>query len=84
MCFVDFCRALRGTHNSTRATHGPGIHNFAHGSDVPALLTSPLGCAGATGTATTSAVAAGESRTGGTSGPSTDDHAGEVGLSTTG
>jgi hypothetical protein len=60
----------------------PDIHNSGHathGSDVlaqpVALLTSPSGCTGATGTASTSVVANGEDRSGGSSGQlSSDDH----------
>jgi hypothetical protein len=74
------------------ATCGPGIHNSGHatrGSSVPtlpaALLVSPLGCARAIGTASTSAVATGEGRTGGSSDqPSFDDHVGEAGLPASG
>jgi hypothetical protein len=70
---------------------GPGVHDSdraTRGSDFPALpatlLASPSGYAGATGTASTSAVAASKGRTGGSSGePSSDDHAGETSLSTT-
>jgi hypothetical protein len=87
-----FGRAPRGTHDSTRATSSPDIYNSGRatrGIDVPALpttlLVSPSGCVGATGTASTIAVAAGEGRTGGTSGqPSFDDHAGEAELPATG
>jgi hypothetical protein len=75
-------------HASTRATRGPGVHDFARasrGSDVPALLTSPSGYVGATGTASTSAITVGEGRTSGTSGqPSSDDHTGETGISAIG
>jgi hypothetical protein len=71
-----------------RASCGLGIRDSTHasrGSDIPALLTSPSGCAGATGTASTSAVAASEGRTDGTSSqPSSDDHAGEAELPATG
>jgi hypothetical protein len=67
---------------------GPDIHDSAHASrgfGALALLVSPLGCTGATGTASTSAVAIGEGRTGGTYGQhSSDDHMGEVGLLTAG
>jgi hypothetical protein len=52
---------------------------------LAALLTSPSGCARATGTTSTSAVVAREGRTDGTSEQSSsDDHAGEVGLPASG
>jgi hypothetical protein len=68
--------------------HGPGVHNSGRitcGSGIPvipvALLTSPSGYVGATGTASTSAVATSKDCTGGSSGqPSSDDHTGEAGL----
>lgn len=80
---------MRGAHNSSRATSGPGLHDYNHATRVPALpaalLTLPLGCTGATGAASTLAVAAREGRTSGTSGQlSSDDHTGEVELSSTG
>jgi hypothetical protein len=63
----DFGYAQCGALDSTRGSR--------------ALLTSPLGCARATVTTSTSVVAAGEGCTSGTSGQSTsDDHAGEAGL----
>jgi hypothetical protein len=83
--FVNFHHAPRGTHNFDYAPCG--AHNptrASHSSAVPALLTLPLGCAGATSTTSTSAVAAGEGRTCGTSGqPSSDDHVDEVRLPAT-
>jgi hypothetical protein len=59
-----------------RPTHGSGV------SPLPAaLLASPSGCARATGIASTSAVAADEGYTNGTSSQhSSDDHIGEAGL----
>jgi hypothetical protein len=66
----------------------PDIHDSAHaprGSSAPALLTSRLGCMGATSTASTSAVTIDESHNGGTSGQlSSDDHVGNMGLLTAG
>jgi hypothetical protein len=83
----DFDCTPCGTHTSTCATHGHGVHDFArasHSSGVPPLLTSSSGCAGATYTTSTSIVTAGEGHTGGTSGqPSSDDHTGKAGLLTT-
>jgi hypothetical protein len=81
----------RGGHYSTRATHDPSIHdsnNATHGTDVPALSASLFmslsTCAGATSTASTSAVAASEGHIGGTSSqPSFDDHTSETRLPTT-
>jgi hypothetical protein len=75
-CYADaFDCVPRGAHDSTRAFCGSGI---------PALLTSPSGCARATDTASTSAITAGEGRTGDTfSQPSSNDHAGEAELSAT-
>jgi hypothetical protein len=74
----DFKCTPRDTHDSTRATCGPDVHDSARGSDVPALLASPLGYVGATSTASTSAIATGKGRIGGTSGqPSFDDNVGE-------
>jgi hypothetical protein len=68
--------------------HDPGVHDSdraTRGTDVPALLVSPSGCVGATGTASTSAVADDEGRTGGTYGqPSSDDHVSKAGLLATG
>jgi hypothetical protein len=86
--FVVFNRAPCSTHDSTHATRGPDIHESGcatHDTGVPALptalLMSPSGCAGATGTASTSAVAAGEGHTDGTSDQhSSDDHTSEVEL----
>jgi hypothetical protein len=74
--------------DSTHATRGPGVHDSGRttsGSVVPALsaalLVSPLGYVGATGTASASAVTVGEGCTCGTSGqPSPDDHTGEARL----
>jgi hypothetical protein len=79
-------------HDSIRATRDIDIHDSSRvtrGTSVLALPTalpmSPSSYAGATDTTSTSAVAVREGRTGGTSGqPSSDDHAGEVGLPTTG
>jgi hypothetical protein len=84
----DFGVGPRGALDSTRAMRGPDTHNFSHatrGSSVPtlpaALVTSLSGNAGATDTASTSAVAIGEGHTDGTSDqPSSDDHVGEAGL----
>jgi hypothetical protein len=60
----------------------PGVHNSAH---VSCGIASPSGCAGATGTTSTSTVTVGEGHTSGTFGqPSSDDHVGETGLSATG
>jgi hypothetical protein len=96
-CFTDFTHAPRGTHDFGRAPHN--THDFARATrdlnshdsarvscdfDVPALLALPSGCTGATDTASTSAVAAGEGHTGGTSSqPSSDDHTDETGLPAT-
>jgi hypothetical protein len=84
---LNFDCAPRGAHNSTRTMHDPNVHDSASASrcsGIPALLMLPLGYAGATGTASTSRVTAGECHTGGTSGqPTSDDHAGEAGLPTT-
>jgi hypothetical protein len=55
----DICRALHGTRDSAGASHDSGI---------PALRASPSSYAGATGPASTSAVATSEGYTGGTSG----------------
>jgi hypothetical protein len=66
--------------------HVPGVYNYGYttlGSGaLPApLLASLLGCARATSTTSTSAVIAGEGRTGATSGQSSsNDHVGEEGL----
>jgi hypothetical protein len=63
-------------HESGRSTRGSDV------PDLPiALLVSPSGCMGATGTASISEVAIGEGHSGGTSGqPSSDDQMGEAGL----
>jgi hypothetical protein len=86
--FADFHRAPRDTHDPTRAKRDPDVHDSARasrGSEVPALLTSPLGCVGATSIASTSVVATGEGRTSVTSSqPSSDDHVGEARLTATG
>jgi hypothetical protein len=87
-----FGRTPCGTYDSTRATRGTGIRNSGHttcDTNIPALPaalpTSPSTCAGATNTASTSAVVTSEGRTGGTSSqPSSDDHTGEAGLAGTG
>jgi hypothetical protein len=69
---TDIRHAPRGTCDSACASHG---------SDIPALLTSPSGYARATGPTSTSAVAVSEGRIAGTSAqPSSDDHTDEVGL----
>jgi hypothetical protein len=75
-CFADFCRAQHGALDFSRAPHG------AHDSTPTSRsITSFSGCAGAIDTASTSAVAASEGRSDGTSAqPPSDDHAGEVGL----
>jgi hypothetical protein len=72
----DFGCTPRGTHDSGRITCDSSI------PAIPAaLLASPSGYAGATGTASTSAVATSKGYTGGLSGqPSSDDHAGEAGV----
>jgi hypothetical protein len=88
----DFGSASRGALVSSRATRGPDVHDSdsaIHGSGVlalpVALLTSPSGCTGATITTSTSVVAAGEGRAGGTFGQlSSDDHPGEAGLPASG
>jgi hypothetical protein len=65
---------------------GPSIYDYdrtTHGSGAlpTPLLALPTSCVRATGTASTSAVTAGEGRTSGTSDQfSSDDHASEVGL----
>jgi hypothetical protein len=63
---------------------GPGVHDSARtsrGTGAPTLLTLPSGCAGATGTASTSVVTTDKGHTSGTSDqPSSDDHVGEAGL----
>jgi hypothetical protein len=75
VCFIGFRCARRNDHDSAQASRGSGI---------PVQLTSPSGCAGVTVTTPTSAVTAGEGRTGGTFGqPSSDDHVGEMRLPTT-
>jgi hypothetical protein len=83
-CFAKFCRAPRNAYDSTRATRGPSVHDFARasrGSDIPALLASPSGYVGATSTASTSVATTVKDRTGGTSGqPTSDDPTGEVRL----
>jgi hypothetical protein len=84
----DFGCTPRGALGSTCASRSPDVHNSGratHGSDVLALpttlLVSPLGCAGATGTASTSTVTASKGRTGGSSDhPSSDDHTGVAGF----
>jgi hypothetical protein len=66
-------------HDSGRATQGFGILALP-----VALLVSPSGYVGATGTASTSAVATSKSCTSSSFGkPSSDDHASEAGLSAT-
>jgi hypothetical protein len=67
-------------YNSGRATRGFNI------LALPAALHAlPSGCAGATGTASTSAVTADEGRIGGTSGQSSsNDHVGEARLPASG
>jgi hypothetical protein len=87
-CFAVFSRAPRDAHDSTRSPHGLGVHDSGRatrGISIPALpaalLVSPLDCTGATSTASTSAVATDEGRTGGTFGQHlSDDHASEAGL----
>jgi hypothetical protein len=85
-CFANFGRASRCAHDFGGGPRDTPDSNSdsgcaSYGSSVPALLISPSGCVGAIGTAPTSAVAAGEGRTGGTSDqPSSNDHAGEAGL----
>jgi hypothetical protein len=93
-CFIDIHHAPRSAHDfgctppsandTTRSMHGLGIHDSArasHGSNILALLASPSGGAAATDTTSTSAIATGEGRTGGTSTQSSpDDHMGEAGL----
>jgi hypothetical protein len=68
--------------------HDPGVHDSAcasRGTGILALLTSPSDCVGAIGTISTSAVAVGEGRIGGTSDqPSSDDYANEARLSAIG
>jgi hypothetical protein len=92
VCFAKFGRAhdfgcaQRGALNSTCVTHGHGVYNHSRTTSgsgaLPApLLASPSGCARATITASTSAVAAGEGCTGGTFGQSSsNDHAGKAEL----
>jgi hypothetical protein len=96
--FADFHHAPHGAHDfsctppsandTTYAMHGLGIHDSARasrGSSILALLASPSGYATATDITSTSIVATGEGRTGGTSGQSSsDDHTGEAGLLATG
>jgi hypothetical protein len=82
----DFDSALRGAPDSTHATRGPSIYDYNRTtSGSSALLASPLGCARATVTASTSAVAVDEGCTSGTSDQSSsNDHAGEAGLLSSG
>jgi hypothetical protein len=81
---ANILRTPHDTDDSTCASHGPSVHDFAHASrdsDIPALLTPPSGCAGATDTVSTSAVTASKGHTCGTSDqPSSNDRAGEAGL----
>jgi hypothetical protein len=77
-CFTDFGRAThdahdishtpRSAHTSTHATCGPSIHDYDDTIRVLALpaarLSSPSGCARATGTTAISIVAAGDGLTG--------------------
>jgi hypothetical protein len=78
--------------DSTRTMRGPDVYDsdcINCGSGIPALpaalLASPSGYEGATGTASTAADATSKGRTGGTScQPSSVDHAGEVGLPASG
>jgi hypothetical protein len=87
-CFTDFGCTPRDALDSTCAMRDPGVHDSGRttrASDVlavpAALLASPSGCVGATGTASTSTIIDGEGRIGGTSDqPSSDDHVGEAGL----
>jgi hypothetical protein len=78
--------APRSALNSSSVTRGPGVYDYGRTTRGPGalpapLLTSPLGCARATSTASTSAVAVGEGHTGGTFDQSSfDDHTGKVGL----
>jgi hypothetical protein len=80
-----------GVYNSGCATRGSGVYDSGcatRGSGIPALpatlLMSPSGYTRATGTASTSAIAADEGCTDGTSDQtSSDDHAGEAGLPAT-
>jgi hypothetical protein len=86
----DFGYAPLGALDSNHATHDPDVHDFGRAtcpSDIPAppatLLVSPLGYVGATGTTSTSTVAASKGCTGGTSSqPSSDDHVGKAGFLT--
>jgi hypothetical protein len=78
-----FSYVQHGALDSTHATRSPSIYDHnrtTHGSGtLPAL---PSGCARATISASTSAVATNEGCTGGTCGQSSsEDHAGEAGLS---
>jgi hypothetical protein len=80
-CFTDFSRPLCGAHDFGCAQRGT-LDSTRGSENLPApILASRSGCVKATNTASTSAVVAGEGRTGGTSGQSSsDDHTDEAGV----